>query len=205
MTRRPGRGSAEPPVPAESPGPTGPTEFTEPTDPLEATVSMEFTVSPRREEPLWAVLGAVAAGGALGALGRYGAGSVIGDPAGGFGWAVFTANTAGCLLIGVLMVLITGSARPAHPLVRPFLGAGVLGGFTTFSGYTRDVQAALQAGRPQLAMLYLAATLVAALLAVAAGMLSARRMLRWRRAGGAGRRRRARQVKGARRAGGVRR
>ena len=41
-------------------------------------------------------------------------------------------NTSGCLLIGVLMVLIV-EARQGHRLVRPFLGVGVLGGYTTFS------------------------------------------------------------------------
>ncbi|MFD9352984.1 fluoride efflux transporter FluC, partial [Streptomyces diastaticus] len=42
----------------------------------------------------------------------------------------FTVNVVGCAAIGVLMVLIT-DVWPAHRLVRPFFGTGVLGGFTT--------------------------------------------------------------------------
>ena len=45
----------------------------------------------------------------------------------------------GCAVIGVFMVLIT-DVWTAHPLVRPFFGTGVLGGFTTFSTYATDVR-----------------------------------------------------------------
>jgi hypothetical protein len=36
------------------------------------------------------------------------------------------------------MVLVT-ELVDAHPLIRPLLGIGVLGGYTTFSTYTVDV------------------------------------------------------------------
>ncbi|WP_261988702.1 fluoride efflux transporter FluC, partial [Streptomyces sp. wa22] len=52
-----------------------------------------------------------------------------------FPWAVFAVNVTGCALIGVLMVLLAERGTVTHPLVRPFLGVGVLGGFTTFSTY----------------------------------------------------------------------
>jgi len=133
-----------------------------------------------RQEPRpapWAVLGAVSAGGAIGALARYGLTAAFPAGPGGFGWAVFAVNVAGCLLIGVLMVAITEVWR-AHPLVRPFLGVGVLGGFTTFSAYVMDAHAALSAGAPRTALAYLAGTALAAPAAVAAGAWAMRLLAR---------------------------
>src|SRR5206468_23399 len=48
-------------------------------------------------------------------------------------------NVLGCGLIGVLMVLV-GELWTGRRLLRPFLGTGVLGGFTTFSTYAVDLQ-----------------------------------------------------------------
>lgn len=111
---------------------------------------------------------AVAAGGALGALARYSAGLVLPPAPGTFPAATFLVNVSGCLLIGVLMVVIT-ELRPAHPLVRPFLGTGVLGGFTTFSTYAVDAHVLL-AGRVGTALAYVAGTLVSAVAATWLGM-----------------------------------
>ncbi len=76
-------------------------------------------------------------------------------------------NVSGCAAIGVLMVLIaevrTAEVRTADPLVRPSLGTGVLGGFTTFSTYAVDTQRLLDTGRAGLALGYLAATMAGAL------------------------------------------
>ncbi|MDJ0463526.1 CrcB family protein [Streptomyces sp. H27-C3] len=109
----------------------------------------------------WLVLGAISVGGALGALARYGAallwpGSV---------WTTFGVNVLGSALIGVLMVLVSEWGR-GHALVRPFLGVGVLGGFTTFSTYAADVARLLDEGAAVTAMTYAAGTFVAALSAV---------------------------------------
>lgn len=118
-------------------------------------------------------LGAVAVGGALGALARYGTGLALPHQPGTFPLAAFLVNTTGCLLIGALIVLVT-ELRAAHPLVRPFLATGVLGGFTTFSTYAVDAQQLLLAGRVPTACLYLGGTLVTALAATAVGVLLAR-------------------------------
>ncbi|MEU8261870.1 CrcB family protein [Micromonospora sp. NPDC048999] len=130
-----------------------------------------------------AVLGAIAAGGVLGALARAGLQAAFPHPPTGFPWATFGINVVGSLLIGALMAVLT--VRPAGPLVRPFLGVGVLGGFTTFSTYVVDTQRAAAAGAPGTALAYLAATLVGALLAVWAGDAVAGRLLS--RAAGAAR------------------
>src|SRR5437763_10088263 len=84
------------------------------------------------------VVGVIAAGGALGALARYGVSLALPTQPGHFPWGTFAINVVGCALIGVLMVLIM-EVWSAHRLLRPFLGVGVLGGFTTFSTYAVDL------------------------------------------------------------------
>jgi CrcB protein len=111
----------------------------------------------------------VAAGGALGALARYGLLLAWPTRPGAFPWGTFAINVAGCFAIGVLMVIVT-ELRPAHPLVRPFLGTGVLGGFTTFSAYAEELRALLRPEWMVTAVLYLAGTVLAALAATVAGM-----------------------------------
>ncbi|MFE9011463.1 FluC/FEX family fluoride channel [Streptomyces cyaneofuscatus] len=123
------------------------------------------------------LLGAVAAGGALGAVARYGALVLWPAAGGGFPWTVFVVNVSGCALIGVLMVLTVERGRVTHPLVRPFLGVGVLGGFTTFSTYAADVSGLLVRQELLTAVAYMAATVVAALAAVWAGAVVTRRLL----------------------------
>jgi fluoride exporter len=113
---------------------------------------------------------AVAAGGAIGALLRWAVGLGIHAPLG-----TFLINVAGCLAIGALLEVVT--TRPSHPLVRPFLATGVLGGFTTFSTYAVDAQHLLLDGEVALGLAYLAGTLLAALVATWLGM----RVVRWSR------------------------
>ncbi len=117
----------------------------------------------------WPVLGVIAVGGALGALARHGLNELM-LPL----WSTFSINVTGCLLIGVLMTTRWSSSR----LVRPFLGVGVLGGFTTFSAYALDIRTTLTAGRPWSALLYLVGTLVCALAAVWLGTVITPRSLR---------------------------
>ncbi|MHA6780070.1 fluoride efflux transporter CrcB [Pseudonocardia saturnea] len=122
-------------------------------------------------------MAAVAAGGALGALARYGVGLALPAAPGAFPAATFGINVLGCLLIGVLLVVVT-EVRAAHPLVRPFLATGVLGGFTTFSTYAVDAQLLLVTGHVGTAFGYLTGTLVAAVLATWAGAAVMRRVAR---------------------------
>ncbi|MEU7635753.1 MULTISPECIES: fluoride efflux transporter FluC [unclassified Streptomyces] len=114
----------------------------------------------------WPVIGAVSVGGAIGATARYGAALIWPTAGPAFPWTTLLVNVVGCALMGVLMVLVT-EVWTAHRLLRPFLGTGILGGFTTFSTYTVDIERLLSAGRPTLALAYLAGTLLAALAAVA--------------------------------------
>ena len=121
----------------------------------------------------WSVLAVISAGGVVGALARYGLSAAFPHPAKGFAWATFGINVSGCLLIGVLMVLVS-DVWPNRRLLRPFLGTGVLGGYTTFSTYIIDIQQLLAAGAARIALAYLAGTLLAALTAVYAGIIGTR-------------------------------
>ncbi|MGI5212647.1 fluoride efflux transporter CrcB [Plantactinospora sp. CA-290183] len=120
----------------------------------------------------------VALGGALGSGARYGLLLLWPHKPDGLPWATLVTNLAGCALIGVLMQ-VTGTRLAPHRLLRPFLGTGVLGGFTTFSTYAVDFRALLDAGRATLATGYLLGTLAGALAAVRLGMWAAARVRRW--------------------------
>jgi CrcB protein len=121
-------------------------------------------------------LPAIAAGGALGASARYGLELAWPHAPGELPWATFTTNASGCLLLGVVMVVVTEVGR-RHPLWRPFLGVGVLGGFTTFSTYAVQAQQAITHEASALALAYLFGTLAAALAAVTLGTVAARTVL----------------------------
>ncbi|KAA2264309.1 CrcB family protein [Solihabitans fulvus] len=120
-----------------------------------------------------AILGAIAVGGGLGGLARYGVAQLLPTLPGRFPVGTFVINAVGCALIGVLMVLIT-EVWSGHYLLRPFLGVGVLGGFTTFSTYAVEVRGLLRPGSALLAFGYLASAMACALLAVLLGVWFAR-------------------------------
>ncbi|MGW3292983.1 fluoride efflux transporter FluC [Streptomyces xiamenensis] len=129
--------------------------------------------------PAPTVVLAVALGGGLGATARYGATRLWEMPAeSGFPWTILAVNALGCALIGALMVI---TEERGQPLARPFLGTGVLGGFTTFSAYAEGIRALTDAGRVGPALGYLVATLAAAMAAVWAGTVSTRAVLARRR------------------------
>jgi len=67
-----------------------------------------------------------------------------------------------------------------HRLVRPFLGVGVLGGFTTFSAYAVDAIALVDSGHVLVALVSLVVTPVAALASVGVGAAATRAALRRR-------------------------
>lgn len=129
-----------------------------------------------------ATLPAIALGGAAGATARHWLELLWPVTAGNFPWATFATNVSGCLLIGVLMVIVQETSA-AHSLVRPFLGVGVLGGFTTFSTYAVQVRSLIAESYPTLALAYLFGTLAACLLAVMVGLSATRSGVHrhWRR------------------------
>lgn len=130
--------------------------------------------SPRPPALVPAVL-TVAAGGALGALARYGLAAAVPPRPGLLPWSTLWTNLSGCLLIGVVAAVLDRAGRHRE-LPRLFLTTGVLGGYTTFSGYTAEAWGLAVAGRPWLAAGYLVGTLVAA---VAAAWLGEALGARW--------------------------
>lgn len=122
------------------------------------------------------VLPAIAVGGMLGASARHGLELAWPLGPGEFPWATFVTNAGGCALIGLLMVYVIDLGA-GHPLLRPFLGVGVLGGFTTFSTYVVQTTDLTDSGEPALALIYMFATIAAALVAVALGVFIGRAVL----------------------------
>ena len=115
-----------------------------------------------------AVLATVALGGVIGSLGRYAVGLALPHAAGTFPWATLVVNVSGAFAMGLLVAYLVD--RPGvHRLARPFVGVGVLGGWTTFSALAVDVVQLGDADRTQAALVYVAATFLVGTLAVAAG------------------------------------
>jgi CrcB protein len=121
------------------------------------------------------LLAVVAAGGVLGSLARYAVGLALPHVSGAFAWSTFLVNVTGSLAMGVLVVWVLSMDRP-HPWLRPFLGVGVLGGWTTFSSYALDTHAMVQAGHGPVAAAYLVGSLVAGLVAVGLGVTLGERL-----------------------------
>jgi CrcB protein len=116
---------------------------------------------------------AVSLGGAVGALARWGVGAALPRAPHGFPWATLIVNVTGCLALGALMVLLL-EAWPASRYARPFLGVGLLGGYTTFSTYALEARDLLAAGHAFTALGYVGGSLLAGLVAVAAGVAAMR-------------------------------
>ncbi|MFI8907662.1 fluoride efflux transporter FluC [Streptomyces albidoflavus] len=126
---------------------------------------------------------AVAAGGAAGALCREAAQTVWPPEEQGFPWTTLLVNVVGCAAMGALMAALGSRAR-APVWAGPLLGTGFLGGFTTFSSYADDIRVLLEEGEPGTAVGYLAATVAAALLAVALDGTVTRHLIGLARDGG---------------------
>lgn len=105
----------------------------------------------------------VAAGGAVGAVLRWGLGELAPDWS-GFPWTTFAINVAGCLALGLLPLV----ARRDHRLTL-LLGPGLLGGFTTVSTYADEARALVADGDLGLAGGYVVGTLAVAMAAAFVG------------------------------------
>jgi CrcB protein len=142
--------------------------------------SAHASASPRLSATLlsrWDVLLVIAVGGALGSLARWGVGELVPWSGTGFPWGTFAANVSGSFALGVLMVLLL-EVWPPRRYLRPFLGVGVLGGYTTFSTAMLEGRDLLAGGHAVTAAFYLAASLAVGLAAVALGIVLARLAVR---------------------------
>ena len=96
-------------------------------------------------------------------------GEALPHPAGAWPWSTLLVNLTGCLVLGLLLAAVF-ARHPQHPWLRPFLGTGVLGGYTTFSTFSVDAVRLADAGRWAPAAGYVAVSVVGGVLAAAAGV-----------------------------------
>ena len=111
----------------------------------------------------------VALGGAAGAVSRFAVAQWTGARWGGtFPWGTLAVNLTGSLAIGLVMTLLL--ARGADPTYRLLLVTGFLGGYTTFSAFSFETLALLEARRWDAAALYVGGSVALGLLATALGL-----------------------------------
>ncbi|UTW45798.1 fluoride efflux transporter CrcB [bacterium SCSIO 12696] len=96
---------------------------------------------------------AVAAGGALGAVCRYGLNTLVFPLLGErFPLGTLLVNLSGSFVMGLLYVFVVDKGMPAE--WRSLLMIGFLGAFTTFSAFSLDALALWQNGHPVLSASY---------------------------------------------------
>ena len=120
---------------------------------------------------------AVAAGGAVGAVGRF-------LVTGGLGQWFGAAFPIGTLVVNVLgsaaMGVLVGAAAHAwspSPELRAALAAGVLGAFTTFSAFALDVVVLAERGAWLAACGYVAASVTLSIVGLVGGLYAVRWLL----------------------------
>lgn len=126
----------------------------------------------------FAVPAAVAVGGAVGSLARWGIGHAL--PSSPFPTATFVTNLVGSFALGIVLVAgeVIGRHQGHHHrrqrwwvrLWRPMMATGVLGGFTTFSTFVLE----LTKVQPVVAVVYALASVVLGVVAYTAGNSLAR-------------------------------
>lgn len=132
------------------------------------------------EPPRVHAFAVVAAGGALGAVARWGVDVIFAVLDLSIAYATLCVNVVGCLLMGLLVSYVWDHVAE-DSLWRPFVAVGVLGGFTTFSAFALDVVLVTLEGSALLGVAYLVASLGGGLLSLWIGH-EAGRALRGRRA-----------------------
>lgn len=85
-----------------------------------------------------------------------------------FPWGTFIVNILGCLLIGILLGLLSRN-NSSQDLKLLFI-TGFCGGYTTFSAFAAENITLIQSNHLAIAILYIAASILAGLLAVWAGL-----------------------------------
>ena len=110
---------------------------------------------------------AVIAGGAVGTLARWG----VAEAGQRLGWSVWVflvlVNVVGAFALG--WFLARHDRASAHPLVGPFIAAGVLGSFTTFSGFTVEAVEGVRNGAGLTSLSFVLGSLVLGMVAVTVG------------------------------------
>jgi CrcB protein len=118
----------------------------------------------------------IAAGGALGAVMRYGVSNGVHMLFGrDFPYGTLTVNVLGSLLIGLLYILLI-ERYSLGPEVRAVLIIGLLGAFTTFSTFSLETFNLLENGEVLKAVLNILLSVTLCLIAAWAGVLIGRQI-----------------------------
>tara|TARA_B100001939_G_scaffold348128_1_gene372995 strand:+ start:21058 stop:21438 length:381 start_codon:yes stop_codon:yes gene_type:complete len=97
---------------------------------------------------------AAAAGGAIGAAGRFLVGKLMLSLMGpGFPWGTLTVNILGSFVMGVIVHMLAVRYQLPH-VWQVFLVTGIMGGFTTFSAFSLELGGMVQQNEMSLAGLY---------------------------------------------------
>lgn len=108
-------------------------------------------------------------GGGTGAVCRYQVGRFIGERYDGdFPLGTFLINVTGCFALGLLSTALANGQSYAA-LLAAFLGTGFLGGYTTFSTYALEGVLLYLDGSHRVAVVSLLGSVLAGLVAAAAG------------------------------------
>lgn len=119
---------------------------------------------------------AIAVGGALGSVLRYGLSNWVHTFVGrGFPYGTLAVNVLGCLAMGILFVLLV-ERMGESALWRAGLLIGVLGGFTTFSTFSIETFNLIEQGAMAKAAGNMAASLVLCVGATWLGVILARQL-----------------------------
>ena len=117
----------------------------------------------------------VGAGGALGAMARYGFAGIIGRlwPM-GFPLATLLINIIGSIAMGLFVGLMAKLLPANQEELRLFVAVGIFGGFTTFSSFSLDTIVLLERGELFAAISYVALSVVVCLIGLYLGLLITR-------------------------------
>ncbi|HZZ97671.1 MAG TPA: CrcB family protein [Jatrophihabitantaceae bacterium] len=118
------------------------------------------------------VLLVIFVGGSLGGWARYGIGSTWPTDAGRFPWATLTVNVSGAFILA--LVIVAAADIVSSRYLRPLLGTGFCGAFTTFSSIVVTTDLLFAHDHPGTAVTYLAASIVAGLAAALLGLVLGR-------------------------------
>ncbi|MEE2032010.1 FluC/FEX family fluoride channel [Rhodococcus chondri] len=129
------------------------------------------------------LLAAVALGGLAGTGARYALGSVYPAAPGTWPSATFGINIVGAFALGILLesLVRSGPDTGRRRLVRLAAGTGALGSFTTYSALVLDVNLLVRDGHPALATVYAGVSVLAGVIAAAAGIAAGAKFDRRRR------------------------
>ena len=118
---------------------------------------------------------AVSAGAVVGSVVRYLIVRQWPSVGAGFPWSTLLINLSGSFLLP-FVVVAAAELWPRAWLLRPALGTGALGGFTTFSAFALEQQQLLARGATLTALGYIALTLASCAIATAIALATARRL-----------------------------